>query len=582
MASETSLVVGLAVLGILFLAFSILGAIIIFWILGKLRQHEKDITRLQDIENGRREHITSGNTRLTDSAIELNDVNPDIGDGRRRPLSQASAISNRSGVRARMTIAIQKEEANIYGRTPPLGQVLMTAQNYYKSKTNTNDDVPIESVKIVDRETNTRSAVSKVLTEDWREGIPTSILFHGAATNFEDVFSQNKGVFVHKTIGVQGGTINISGVSLVIPPDALEEDRFISVGVLWDEKLMPTMSRKQSLLSPVILCQPSGLKFRLPVTLTFSHAAINVTSDWIPKIMKREGSLNQPNDWVPITLADYEERDVNAHHISLKLNHFTLYTCIGESKPGKMAAKLVHIVAFAGKLQRGAFFKPKIYCLNKYAEELEEVENFVNRTDGRSRISDTTDLIIRDNEQDVVVEMAKLSDGWNLDGDRTEVLPFEQIWHAFHPHCTFIMRPSRSSMTDIVCEIKAYQNNDENNSAKLKIAEQVSLFSSPLSSPEEDPREELINELIILLDPHNEAGSDAGDYRNLAEKMQCSLARIRWLGTQSSPTRILIDKWLEEGKTFKELEQIMIDIHREDAAEEIKKRLPHLSNSADS
>jgi hypothetical protein len=64
--------------------------------------------------------------------------------------------------------------------------------------------------------------------------------------------------------------------------------------------------------------------------------------------------------------------------------------------------------------------------------------------------------------------------------------------------------------------------------------------------------------------------------------MQCSLARIRWLGTQSSPTRILIDKWLEEGKTFKELEQMMIDIHREDAAEEIKKRLPHLSKRTDS
>jgi hypothetical protein len=86
----------------------------------------------------------------------------------------------------------------------------------------------------------------------------------------------------------------------------------------------------------------------------------------------------------------------------------------------------------------------------------------------------------------------------------------------------------------------------------------------------------LINELVILLDPQNEASLNAGDYRNLAEKMKCCLARIRWLGIQSSPTRILIEKWLDEGNTFNDLEQIMMDINRADAAEEIRKRMPYL------
>ena len=36
-------------------------------------------------------------------------------------------------------------------------------------------------------------------------------------------------------------------------------------------------------------------------------------------------------------------------------------------------------------------------------------------------MSDTTDLFIRDNEQDVMVEMTKLSEGWSLAGERTEV-----------------------------------------------------------------------------------------------------------------------------------------------------------------
>ena len=83
----------------------------------------------------------------------------------------------------------------------------------------------------------------------------------------------------------------------------------------------------------------------------------------------------------------------------------------------------------------------------------------------------------------------------------------------------------------------------------------------------------MINELVILLDPQNEASSNVGDYRNLADRMKCGLARVRWLGTQSSPTRILIEKWLDEGNSLRDLEQIMRDINREDAAEEIRKRL---------
>lgn len=85
-----------------------------------------------------------------------------------------------------------------------------------------------------------------------------------------------------------------------------------------------------------------------------------------------------------------------------------------------------------------------------------------------------------------------------------------------------------------------------------------------------------MRELVIFLDPQNQAGTDAGDWKDLADKMGCSLSWIRWLGTQTSPTRVLINKWLKDKKTFKDLEQVMIDINRHDAAEEIRKRLSNL------
>ena len=97
---------------------------------------------------------------------------------------------------------------------------------------------------------------------------------------------------------------------------------------------------------------------------------------------------------------------------------------------------------------------------------------------------------------------------------------------------------------------------------------------SPLTACTEYPEQELINEIIIHLDP--EKVGDAGDWRDLAEKLGCDLARIKWLGTQSSPTRLLIDMWLDEGHDLSELSQTMKDINRPDVATEIDKRLPGL------
>lgn len=53
---------------------------------------------------------------------------------------------------------------------------------------------------------------------------------------------------------------------------------------------------------------------------------------------------------------------------------------------------------------------------------IQDVEKLVSKMDAGSTIADTTEIIIQDNDQDVMVEMAKYSDDWNLAGDRTEVI----------------------------------------------------------------------------------------------------------------------------------------------------------------
>lgn len=38
-----------------------------------------------------------------------------------------------------------------------------------------------------------------------------------------------------------------------------------------------------------------------------------------------------------------------------------------------------------------------------------------------AEMADTTELLVHDNEHDVAVELAKLSDGWKLAGEKIEV-----------------------------------------------------------------------------------------------------------------------------------------------------------------
>ncbi|KAH3858905.1 hypothetical protein DPMN_101549 [Dreissena polymorpha] len=533
----------------------------------KLRKHEREIIALQE-KNTVARPVSKAMSPEYDSAIYLNEVHM-----RSRTLSQTSALYFVDSARKRMTIQIHKELLNVYGKCPKVGLLMMTAQSYYKSHTNTTEDVPAEALKAVDAATNRKTVISKLLTNDWQEGLPTSLIFNGNASSSSQIVKQNKGILIHITIGPKGGRMNISGVTLDIPPGALMDDTLVSLGLLWNEDFAPPLTKKQTMLSPMVLCQPSGLKFKKPVKLTFPHSAYRITSDWVPKVMKREGSLENHSQWETLTLADFSQMDVGEHRITLHLNHFTLYTLVGESKQGKTAAKLVHFVAFTNQLKRGSLFKPRIYCLNSYKDEAEEVQKLQNHFEGVSKLSDTSGLIVHDTEHDILVELVKLGDGWQHNGERTEVLPFENVWHGFQPHCTFVMRHEKTTAYEIICEFHVYQAGDDNRFAKLKIAEDMPMPSSPLTPTEEDPVEDLIRELIILLDPLNTSGSDAGDWRHLAEKLNVNVSRIRWLEIQSSPTRLLLETWLESKKPLSELRDILLTINRPDAAGEVDKRL---------
>ncbi|WAR18620.1 UN5CL-like protein [Mya arenaria] len=381
--------------------------------------------------------------------------------------------------------------------------------------------------------------------------------------------------FCDKVIGQEGGRISLFNVQLDIPFGAVLEVTEFMLTIIANESSKPRLKKHQSLLSPIVMASPSGITFKTKVKLQLPHSAIDVHKDWDILILRRRGNLNDLGDWETMTFDIDEECVISEHAVSFQTRHFTLYTVVGEPRPGSNAAKAVHLVAFTNRLQRETFFKARVYCLNSYKDEIEDIKRIQHELDKDSKTADTNVLIVHNNEMDIVVNVEKLTEGWESVGQQSEILPFEPVWHGLHPHCTFVFRSTNCHVNFVVCDLHSYQSGCDNAFVKLKIADNVpvAMGCSPLSKTD-DPTENLKRELVILLDPENTIQSDAGNWKQMAEQIGYILPRVRWLETQPSPARLILDKWFEDGKTLVELQELLLIIHRPDAASEVEKYLP--------
>ena len=78
-------------------------------------------------------------------------------------------------------------------------------------------------------------------------------------------------------IGHEGGQIILKniGIKLIIPEGALPEGKneTIYVTLMENDRGLPHLEGNLSLISPVVMCGPPGLKFEKPVMLIFPHCA---------------------------------------------------------------------------------------------------------------------------------------------------------------------------------------------------------------------------------------------------------------------------------------------------------------------
>ena len=112
-----------------------------------------------------------------------------------------------------------------------------------------------------------------------------------SAGHRKDIFP---GMYLQKNIGSEGGTISILGAKLTIPAGALGPTTPILLGIVWKNEASPSLEGRQALLSPVVACEPHGLKFDQPVNLEIQHCA-KMWKEWKILVKKSDTQVLEGN-----------------------------------------------------------------------------------------------------------------------------------------------------------------------------------------------------------------------------------------------------------------------------------------------
>ncbi|XP_078328318.1 tight junction protein 1-like isoform X10 [Crassostrea virginica] len=140
------------------------------------------------------------------------------------------------------------------------------------------------------------------------------------------VVATARGVFDH-----QGGVLESpeTGVSIVIPKGAIPEgvSQEIYFKVCKDNNILPPLDKDkgETLLSPLVMCGPHGLKFLQAVELRLPHCASVNPDSWSFALKSSDSPTGHPTQWQNMTLAGMDgvaQGRVGKNSVSVLVDHF--------------------------------------------------------------------------------------------------------------------------------------------------------------------------------------------------------------------------------------------------------------------
>ncbi|XP_038147096.1 tight junction protein ZO-1 isoform X2 [Cyprinodon tularosa] len=159
--------------------------------------------------------------------------------------------------------------------------------------------------------------------------IPKAIPVSPSALDDDDedeghtVVATARGVF-----NSNGGVLSSieTGVSIIIPQGAIPEsvEQEIYFKVCRDNSILPPLDKEkgETLLSPLVMCGPHGLKFLKPVELRLPHCASMTPDGWSFALKSSDSSSGDPKTWQNKSLPGDPNYLVGANCVSVLIDHF--------------------------------------------------------------------------------------------------------------------------------------------------------------------------------------------------------------------------------------------------------------------
>ncbi|KAM9585918.1 tight junction protein 1 isoform 6-T6 [Trichechus inunguis] len=117
-----------------------------------------------------------------------------------------------------------------------------------------------------------------------------------------------------------------TGVSIIIPQGAIPEgiEQEIYFKVCRDNSILPPLDKEkgETLLSPLVMCGPHGLKFLKPVELRLPHCASMTPDGWSFALKSSTSSSGDPKTWQNKCLPGDPNYLVGANCVSVLIDHF--------------------------------------------------------------------------------------------------------------------------------------------------------------------------------------------------------------------------------------------------------------------
>ncbi|XP_074522765.1 tight junction protein 1 isoform X8 [Halichoeres trimaculatus] len=137
------------------------------------------------------------------------------------------------------------------------------------------------------------------------------------------VVATARGIF-----NANGGVLSSieTGVSIIIPQGAIPEgvEQEIYFKVCRDNSILPPLDKEkgETLLSPLVMCGPHGLKFLKPVELRLPHCASMTPDGWSFALKSSDSSSGDPKSWQNKSLPGDPNYLVGANCVSVLIDHF--------------------------------------------------------------------------------------------------------------------------------------------------------------------------------------------------------------------------------------------------------------------